>query len=133
MTNTQKITYWVSTLWLALGMVSTGLAQLFKFGDGPGTAASMVRLGYPVSLMALLGIWKLLGVVAILVPKNPLVKEWAYAGFFFIMTGALYAHIAAGDPAAELFPALLLLVLTTISWFTRPADKRFTATTQERS
>jgi hypothetical protein len=66
----------------------------------------------------------LLGTVVVLIPKYPLLKEWAYAGFFFIMTGAIYSHIAVGDPIAEIFPAFLLLVLTVFSWYFRPADRK---------
>lgn len=119
-----KIIYWVSTLWLALGMVSTGATQLLYGKEAPGGVDSMTNLGYPVYLLTLLGIWKILGVVAVLIPKYPLVKEWAYAGFFFIMTGAIFSHIVSDDPVIEIFPALLLLVLTVISWYFRPADRK---------
>jgi hypothetical protein len=119
-----NIIYWIVTLWLALGMVSTGIAQLLKLKLPPGALDMMHHLGYPVYLLLLLGVWKLLGVVAVLIPKYPLLKEWAYAGFFFIMTGALYSHIAVGDPLSEMAPALLLLVLTILSWYFRPASRK---------
>jgi hypothetical protein len=64
-----------------------------------------------------LGAWKILGVVAVLIPKISLVKEWAYAGFFFVMSGAIFSHIALGDSVVEILPALLLLVLTGIVVF----------------
>ena len=123
-TKRNKIIYWVATLWLALGMLSTGIVQLTMSENGPGGLNSLRHLGYPIYLLALLGIWKILGVVAILVPKSPTVKEWAYAGFFFIMTGAIYSHIAASNATTEIFPALLLLILTGISWYFRPPNKR---------
>ncbi len=123
MSKRNKIIYWVATLWLALGMVSTGLGQLFKF-NGQGGPDMIAHLGYPVYVLTILGAWKMLGVIAVLIPKFPLLKEWAYAGFFFIMTGAMYSHIAAGDPAVELFPSLLLLVLTGLSWYYRPANRK---------
>jgi hypothetical protein len=72
----------------------------------------------------LLGIWKILGSIAVLAPKFPLVKEWAYAGFFFIMTGALYSHIATGSSLNEQLPSLLLLVLTVVSWYLRPGNRK---------
>ena len=84
----------------------------------------ITHLGYPTYLLTIIGIWKILGVIALVIPRNPLLKEWAYAGFFFIMTGAIFSHIALGDPAAELIPSLLLLVLTITSWYFRPADKK---------
>jgi len=124
MKKTNKIIYWISTLWLALGMFSTGIAQLFKGKGSPGGIDSMIHLGYPVYLLTILGIWKIWGVVAILIPKSPLLKEWAYAGFFFIMSGAIYSHIAGGDPINETFPSVLLLILTVVSWYFRPADRR---------
>lgn len=123
MTMKNKIIYWVSTLWLALGMVSTGIGQLFNL-KGQGGADMIVHLGYPLYVLTILGIWKMLGVIAVLIPKFPLLKEWAYAGFFFIMTGAMYSHIAMGDPVIELFPSLLLLALTVISWHFRPAERK---------
>ncbi|RYU97108.1 DoxX family protein [Emticicia agri] len=121
MTKTQKITYWVATVWLALGMASTGGVQLIHLKE---ETEMMNRLGYPVYFLTLLGIWKLLGVIAVLVPKFALVKEWAYAGFFFAMSGAVYSHIAVGDTAKELFGPLLLIVLTAVSWYFRPADRK---------
>ena len=66
----------------------------------------------------------MLGVVALLVPKFPMVKEWAYAGFFFVMSGAIFSHVAVGDPVTAILPALLLLVLTVVSWYFRPASRR---------
>jgi uncharacterized membrane protein YphA (DoxX/SURF4 family) len=125
MKKRDKIIYWISTVWMALGMLSTGAVQLFNVkGNGPGSADSMTHLGYPVYLLTLLGVWKILGVVALLIPKFPLLKEWAYAGFFFAMSGAIISHIALGDPMNEIFPSLLLLILTVVSWYFRPADRK---------
>jgi uncharacterized membrane protein YphA (DoxX/SURF4 family) len=120
-----KIIYWIATIWLSLGMLSTGVVQLFKLkGDGPGSLDSMTRLGYPVYFVTLLGICKILGVVVLLIPKFPLLKEWAYAGFFFMMSGAIFTHIAAGNSMSEIFPSLLLLILTVVSWYYRPSDRK---------
>jgi DoxX-like protein len=119
-----KITYWIATLWLALGMVATGLVQLSKGKAGQGGLDMITHLGYPAYLLSILGVWKILGVVALLIPKFPLLKEWAYAGFFFIMTGAILSHIIMGDPATELLPSLLLLLLTVTSWYFRPANRK---------
>ncbi len=124
MTKRNKIIYWIATLWLALGMVSTGGGQLFKMKAGQGGSDMISHLGYPVYLLTLLGVWKILGVAAVLIPKYPLLKEWAYAGFFFAMTGAIFSHIVAGDPLTGILPALLLLILTALSWYFRPADRK---------
>lgn len=119
-----KIIYWIATIWLALGMLSTGAVQLFKAKEGQGGADMIAHLGYPGYLLTLLGICKVLGVAAILVPKKPLIKEWAYAGFFFVMFGAIFSHLASGDGFKEIIPSLLLVVLTIISWYFRPADRK---------
>ena len=124
MTKRNSIIYWTSTLWLALGMVSTGGGQLFKMNAGQGGMAMMTHLGYPLYLVTILGVWKMLGVVAVLVPKFPLLKEWAYAGFVFAMTGAIFSHVATGDSVTAIFPSLGLLILTGLSWYFRPADRK---------
>lgn len=116
-----KIIYWIATLWLSLGMTSTGIVQLLHVKE---ETEFIIRLGYPEYFLTLLGVWKLLGVIAILIPKYPLVKEWAYAGFFFTMTGALYSHIAMGSGMKEIFPPILLLVLIIASWYFRPASRK---------
>jgi len=125
MTKRNKIIYWIATTWLSLGMLSTGAVQLFKLkGDGPGSLDTMIQLGYPAYFVTILGISKILGVVALLIPKFPLLKEWAYAGFFFMMSGAIFTHIAAGNSLSEIFPSLLLLILTVVSWYFRPANRK---------
>ncbi len=124
MTKRNKIIYWIATIWLALGMVATGAGQLIKMKAGQGGVEMITHLGYPVYLLTLLGIWKILGVVAVLIPKFPLLKEWAYAGIFFVMSGAIFSHIATGDPISALFPSLLLLILTVVSWYFRPAGRK---------
>ena len=131
MTKRNKIIYWIATVWLSLGMLSTGLVQLLKLkGDGPGSLDSMTHLGYPAYFVTILGICKILGVVVLLVPKFPLLKEWAYAGFFFMMSGAIFTHIAAGSSMSEIFPSLLLLILVVISWHFRPADRKLILASQ---
>ncbi len=116
-----KITYWLATIWLALGMSSSVVVLLLKV---EAVIDFILKLGYPYYFLTLLGIWKILGVIAVLIPKFPLLKEWAYAGFFFMMSGALFSHIAAGNAVNEMFPAILLLVLTVVSWYFRPLDRK---------
>src|SRR5712691_7801231 len=123
MTKRNKIIYWISTIWLELGMLSTGTLQLFKVkAEGavaPPGVYGITHLGYPIYFLTILGVWKISGVVAVLIPKFPLLKEWAYAGFFFAMSGAIFSHIASGDSMNELLPSLLLLILTLVSWYFR--------------
>lgn len=121
MTKQNKIIYWIATIWLSLGMLSTGIVQLIQMDE---EVESFSTLGYPGYLLTLLGVWKILGVVAVLIPKFPVLKEWAYAGFFFAMSGAIISHIASVDPMAEVFPPLLLLILTVVSWYFRPAGRK---------
>jgi DoxX-like family len=121
MAKRNKIIYWIATLWLALGMTSSGFFQIIKYEEA---VTNMNKWGYPTFFLSIIGTWKILGVIAVLVPKYPLVKEWAYAGFFFLMTGAIFTHLAAGDPAKEFFGASLLLLLTLVSWYFRPADRK---------
>lgn len=127
MTKKNKIIYWISTLWLALGMLSTGMVQLLKPEE---EVVKITHLGYPVYFLTILGVWKILGVAAVLIPKFPRLKEWAYAGFFFAMSGAAFSHVAAGDSANEIFPSVLLLILTVISWYFRPADRKTVSVNQ---
>ncbi|CAG4999405.1 hypothetical protein DYBT9275_02219 [Dyadobacter sp. CECT 9275] len=121
MTKRNKIIYWIATVWLALGMTSTGIVQVMKIKE---ETDMMARLGYPLYFLTIIGVWKLLGVVAILVPKFPLVKEWAYAGFFFVMSGAVVSHLAVGDAAKDFFGPVLLIILTVVSWYFRPHSRK---------
>ena len=121
MKKRDRIIYWISTVWLALGMFSTGIVQLFKVEE---ETRFILDLGYPVYFLTILGTWKILGVVGLLISGFPLLKEWVYAGFFFAMSGAVFSHIAAGSAMSEIFPSLLLLVLTVVSWYFRPADRK---------
>ena len=124
MTKRNKIIYWIATIWLALGMVSTGVVQLIKTKEGQGGVDMITHLGYPTYLLTIIGIWKILGVVALLIPRNPLLKEWAYAGIFFLMSGAVISHIASDHISVQIVAPLLLAVLTVLSWYLRPADRR---------
>lgn len=119
--KTKKILYWVFTVWMCLGMLSSAVIQLMRHPDG---VASVTHLGFPVYLLTILGTWKVLGVAAVLAPRLPLLKEWAYAGFFFVTSGALISHIVMSDPIGEVIPALLLMTLTMISWYLRPPGRR---------
>jgi uncharacterized membrane protein YphA (DoxX/SURF4 family) len=121
MSKRNKIIYWIATLWLALGMVSTAIVQLIKSKE---EVALMSHLGYPSYVLTIIGVWKLLGVVAVLIPRYPLIKEWAYAGFFFVMSGAVISHIVAGGEFKDFFGPLLLLVLTVLSWYYRPQERK---------
>ena len=121
MIKRNKIVYWISTIWLASGMLVSGLQQIFHT---KGFVDIIVPLGYPLYFLYILGVWKILGVMAILIPKFGLLKEWAYAGFFFAMSGAVFSHIASGASMIEIVPASVLLIMTVISWYFRPAERK---------
>lgn len=121
MRKRDKIIYWIATLWLSLGMVSTAIVQLLKTQE---EVDRVKHLGYPIYILTLLGAWKILGVIAVLLPGFPRVKEWAYAGFFFAMSGAVFSHVISADPVKELFGPSLLILLTVISWQARPASRK---------
>ena len=127
MKKRDKIIYWVATVWLSLGMLSTGLVQLIRVKE---ETEVILNLGYPLYFLTILGVSKLLGVIAILIPKTPLLKEWAYAGFIFTMVGALYSHLAMQSHAGEFFPPLLLLILTLVSWYFRPGERKLNVITR---
>ena len=132
MSKGTRITYWIATIWLALGMIATGIQQLMKVklegALAPPGVYGITLLGYPVYFLTILGVWKILGVIALLAPKFPLLKEWAYAGFFFLLTGAIFSHVAVSHSFKEIFPSLLLLVLTLLSWYFRPPNRKIIST-----
>jgi len=127
MSKRNKIIYWIATLWLALGMASTGIVQLIKMEK---EVDMMEHLGYPIYFLTIIGVWKILGVIAILIPKFPVLKEWAYAGFFFLMSGAVISHLVMGDATKEIFGPMLLIILTVTSWYFRPADRKIMSVNQ---
>ena len=82
-------------------------------------------MGYPVYFLTILGIYKILGVIAILIPRLKLLKEWSYAGFFFAMSGALVSHLAVGDYAVKAIAGpLFQIAFIILSWYFRPADRK---------
>lgn len=121
MTKRNKIVYWIATAWLALGMLSTGIVQVLKIDK---EVEMITRLGYPIYFLSIIAVWKILGVVAVLIPKFPLLKEWAYAGFFFVMSGAIISHLIMNDEVKEIFGPTLSLILTLVSWLFRPTDRK---------
>ena len=118
------IAYWVTTGVLCLGMAAGGTAQVLhaRFSvDG------MIHLGYPLYVMTIVGLWKVCGVAVLLAPGLQLMKEWAYAGFFFLLSGAVASHIASGDDFSGWVGPLVHTCLTVASWWLRPAERRLPA------
>ncbi|TAL60170.1 MAG: DoxX family protein [Bacteroidetes bacterium] len=122
MTKRNKIIYWVATSLLAFGMLQSGIFAVLRTKQWIDLVTS---LGYPVYFLTILGVWKILGVIAILIPRFKLLKEWAYAGFFFAMTGALVSHLACGDYAVKAIAGpFFQIVFIILSWYFRPADRK---------
>ena len=103
-----RIIYWIATIWMCLGMSVSGTIQVLHLKE---ETDNMLHLGYPVYFMTIIGVWKLLGVITVLLPKFPLLKEWAYAGFFFDLTGATFSFIAIGDPVSAWAPMFIFIAL----------------------
>jgi hypothetical protein len=121
MNKGKLITYWVATALLSVGMLGSGIAQLMRAKEMVGILA---HLGYPLYLMSILGTWKILGVIAILLPGFKLVKEWAYAGLFFTMTGALVSHLIMGDSGKAVIGPAAQTIFIVLSWYCRPANRK---------
>lgn len=121
MEKRKLIWYWIITGILSFCIFSGGLFQALLL---PGVIQGFKPLGYPTYFISLIGIWKMLGVVAILAPNFKLLKEWAYAGIFFAMTGAVISHIASNDIHPQIIAPFVLAVFTVLSWYLRPADRK---------
>jgi uncharacterized membrane protein len=128
MMKKNKVIYWIATVFLAFGMLAQGFAQI-SHTDGY-VDMIVAHLGYPSYFLSIIGVWKILGVIAILVPDLKLLKEWAYAGFFFVMSGAVFSHFASGDSIYSSVPALFLLIVIVVSWSFRPADRKIISVNQ---
>ena len=122
--KTGKIIYWIATGLLCFGMLGSGIAQLLHL---PEMNEIISHIGFPLYIMYILGVWKILGVIAILIPKQPLLKEWAYAGFFFLLTGALASHLFMGDSGSAIFGPLFQTIFVVISWYFRPANRKLSS------
>ncbi|HSS51403.1 MAG TPA: DoxX family protein [Thermoanaerobaculia bacterium] len=114
------IGYWTATGLTALAFGSGGILQLL---GNPGAVEGIRHLGYPAHFIILLGVWKLLGALAVLAPRFPRLKEWAYAGMFFDLTAASVAHAAVGDPLGNVVVPILLLGIVMASWALRPQER----------
>lgn len=114
--------YWVTTVLLAVELVWGGMWDVLRV---PQVRVIIDRLGYPAYFLVILGVWKLLGAVALLVPRFPRLKEWAYAGVMFDLTGAVASNIVCGvRDAGTLVNLALLIGMAAASWALRPPSRR---------
>ncbi|MEO6868839.1 MAG: DoxX family protein [Ginsengibacter sp.] len=121
MEKRKKIAYWITTSILAFSMISGGVAELVHRKEN---IVGLVQLGYPVYFIMIIGFWKTLGGTAILIPRFPLLKEWAYAGIFFNMTGAAISNAVIGNPVWHIIVDLTLTGLAVASWALRPPSRK---------
>ena len=124
--KTRRIAYWVTTGLTALMFLSGGVADIVQPAE---VLKGMTDLGYTAYFTTILGVWKVLGGIAVLAPRFPRLKEWAYAGMFFDLTGASASHASVGDPAAKIVTPLILLGIVMASWALRPESRKLAGPT----
>ncbi|MEV6134793.1 DoxX family protein [Nocardia sp. NPDC051990] len=115
------VAYWVVTVLVAAELGVGGIWDIVRI---PYVRDLVVNLGYPTYFLVLLGVWKILAAVTLLAPRTGLGKEWAYAGAFFVYTGAIVSHVTTGYERGEVTVLLGLTALTIASWALRPPDRR---------
>ncbi|HEX5189074.1 MAG TPA: DoxX family protein [Streptosporangiaceae bacterium] len=117
----RPVAYWLATVAVAGEM---GLGGSWDVARLDVVKALVTHLGYPTYFLVLLGVWKILGAIVLLIPRCPLLKEWAYAGAFFTYSGAIVSHLTTGYALGELWLLVPLTALTMLSWALRPASRR---------
>ncbi len=119
--RTRLYLYFAALGLFALAMIGSGV---FDIRLPPELADGIHKLGYPGYFVVMLGVWKLLGVLAIVAPGLPRLKEWAYAGFAFDLSGAFVSHLVSGDGLGKALIPMTLLAIGLASWALRPASRR---------
>jgi hypothetical protein len=125
--KTTAIGYWMATTLIGLETLAGGVTDLAHgrtmLVSGPFVVDIITQLGYPVYLLTILGVWKILGGITLFAPGLPRLKEWAYAGIVFELTGAAASHALRGNDARELIAPLVFTGLAVTSWALRPASR----------
>jgi hypothetical protein len=117
----RSVGYWLATV---LVVAELGLGGIWDIARIPFVRDVVTHLGYPSYFVVLLGSWKVLGAVALLVPRRALLKEWAYAGAFFTYTGAIVSHLTTGYDLGEVGLLAVMTALTALSWALRAPSRR---------
>jgi hypothetical protein len=115
------ITYWICTVVIAMTIGAGGAAQALRV---PQNVEGMMALGYPLHFIVLLGVWKVLGALTLVAPRLRLVKEWAYAGIFIDLSGAMVTAVANGSGAFHVVAPAILVGFLVASWALRPESRR---------
>jgi uncharacterized membrane protein YphA (DoxX/SURF4 family) len=116
----RTVPYWITTGLVIVAFLAGGIGDL---SHSAMAVEALNQLGYPLYVATLLGAWKVLGAIAVAAPRLPRLKEWAYAGMAFDLTGAAVSHAASGDPVAKIATPLVVLGVVIASWALRPADR----------
>ena len=122
-----RVVYWVVTVFIALETLVGGVTDLVHGGSvlvaGPPVVGVVTHLGYPTYLLRIIGIWKLLGAIALLIPGYPRLKEWAYAGIFFELSGAAASWLICDHNLTNAIVPMVLATLAVVSWALRPPGR----------
>ena len=125
--TTKMVSYWVVTVLVALETLVGGVTDLIHGRSilvaGPSVADVVTHLGYPLYFVRIIGFWKVLGGIVLLVPDYPRLKEWAYAGIFFELSGAAASWLAYEHNVGEAVVPMVLALLALVSWALRPQDR----------
>lgn len=124
----KQIGYWAATGLVALAIGMGGVMDLMA---PPEMVEGMAHLGYPAYFLVILGLYKVAGAITILLPRTPLLKEWAYAGIAFDLTGAAASHAFSGDTIDKVITPLVILAIMAVSWALRPASRRLAVSAEE--
>lgn len=122
------IGYWAATGLVAFAFAAGGAMDLSR---SPQVLEGMSHLGYPAYFAGILGVWKVLGALALVAPRFPRLKEWAYAGIAFDLTGAAVSHFASGDDMGKVITPLVILGIAAASWALRPEGRMLAAAPAE--
>jgi uncharacterized membrane protein YphA (DoxX/SURF4 family) len=117
----QTILYWITTVVVAVAFIIPGIGNLIR---APHIAQEMAHLGYPGYFLTILGTWKILGAITILIPDFKRIKEWAYAGMIFDLTGAAVSRFSSGDEISMWLIPLLIVCVAITSWALRPRKRK---------
>lgn len=118
--------YWLLTIAVSIELAAGALWDLLRIEY---VRVVFAHLGYPLYLLVILGVWRIPGALVLLVPRFPMLKEWAYAGAFFSYTGAAASHFLAGDGPSRWAGPLIFSAFTLVSWALRPLPRRLPGTT----
>jgi uncharacterized membrane protein YphA (DoxX/SURF4 family) len=117
----RTIVYWITTALTAFVFLSGGVVDIMR----PSFALDgMLHLGYPAYFLLILGVWKVLGGLVVLTPGTPKLKEWAYAGMFFDLTGASFSHFSVHDPLPKIVTPLIIVCIVMLSWALRSRNRK---------